>query len=85
MSTETPVLPNPIVEPWHQSAKGSVYCMWGSLPSDSVQLKQAVKTGNYLNSSTAELFNNGIGVVERHSNGCTDEHTEQMTNGVSGG
>lgn len=35
-----------IQPPWKQSAKGSIYCMWGSLPEDiKSQLKQEDKFG----------------------------------------
>ena len=32
--------------PWKQSAKGAIYCMWGSLPEDiKSQLRQEDKFG----------------------------------------
>jgi hypothetical protein len=49
MSQETTALPasiSTVQPPWKQSAKGSVYCMWGSLPEDvKSQLKQEDKFG----------------------------------------
>jgi hypothetical protein len=47
MSSQTTSTESELVEvPWRQSARGSVYCMWGSLPEDiKSQLKQEDRFG----------------------------------------
>jgi hypothetical protein len=32
-----------------------------------------------------ELVNIGIGVIERHPDSCTDQHSEQIINGINAG
>ena len=46
MPTATSSTSVSIDPPWKQSAKGSIYCMWGSLPEDiKSQLKQEDRFG----------------------------------------